>query len=56
MKGFGKRLAVLEEREAPEERLPYVWQQPGQTRAEALAAAGLPPDAPNTMFAWRAAQ
>lgn len=51
-----KRLDALEIGGRAKERLPMVWVRPGQSRADALAEAGLPPDAPNEFFTWREPQ
>lgn len=50
------RLTALEQVTAKGSRGPYVWQRWDQTREEALAAAGLPADAPNEIFTWREPQ
>jgi hypothetical protein len=50
------RIAALEQVTVQTVRGAYIWQQPGQTREQALAAAGLPADAPNHTFQWRELQ
>lgn len=57
MRNFDKRLRSLERfTRKPGAGLPYVWMAPGQTPAEAFAAAGLPPDAPNEIYTWQPTQ
>jgi hypothetical protein len=50
------RLSALERGNQGSHRGPYVWQRWDQMREEALAAAGLPANAPNHTLQWREPQ
>lgn len=57
MSGLRKRTAALERASnSKRQMLPGVLAQAGQSREEALAAAGLPADAPNPLLVWREEQ